>query len=98
MDETRRTYDFQGQVTISSQEYADLVHDLYEARLEKEKEHNRWYEEYRKNSDLDDSIKELESKVESQERAISHYRDFVNSSDDIKVEYKLYLKNKEIDE
>ena len=50
MDETRRTYDFQGQVTISSQEYADLV------------------------------------------------QDFVNSSDDIKVEYKLYLKNKEIDE
>lgn len=86
-----KKYEFTGQVTISTEEYRDLMQVAIKNEVESDDYRRKFWAGQEK-------VKYLDEKVAAQEKALSHYRDFVNSNDDIKVEYKMYLKNKEIDE
>lgn len=80
-----KQYDYKGTVTISTEEYRDLVKGVFEAEKQYESYRDRYWEEQSK-------TKELTSKVEAQEKALAHYRNFVNSKEDITLEYKMYLR------
>jgi hypothetical protein len=80
-----KQYDYKGTVTISTEEYKDLITEKFEAKKDMEDYRSRYWSEQNK-------TKELTSKVEAQEKSISHYRNFVNSKEDITLEYKMYLR------
>lgn len=86
-----KKYEIIGKVEIGTDEYRDLIR----AAIENEKQaddyrHKFWTEESK--------TKELQEKVEKLEKSIAHYREFVNSDDEVKISYRMYLKSKEVDE
>jgi hypothetical protein len=85
-----KKYEFNGKVEISTEEYRDLMKAAIENEHQASDYRSKYWSEESK-------VKDLNEKLGNLEKAISHYRDFVNSNEDIKVEYKLYLKSKEID-
>jgi hypothetical protein len=80
-----KQYEYKGTVTISTEEYRDLVKGVFAAEKNADDYRSRYWEEQSK-------TKELTSKVEAQEKALAHYRNFVNSKEDITLEYKMYLR------
>lgn len=87
-DESKKTYP-DGQVTISTSEYRDLIEAVQEARADVEKKNSSWYEQYNKANKLETDIKRISAVADS-------YADFINSSEEIKTKYKLYLAEKQM--
>ena len=82
-----KQYEYKGTVTISTEEYRDLVKGVFEAEKNADSYRSRYWEEQSKNN-------KLEEKVKAQEKALSHYRDFVNSDSDFVHAYKIFLTQK----
>lgn len=85
--DTRKTYENVGKVELSTEEYRDLVFDLYEARKDRDKEHDDWYKEYNKAQDLDKKVKSLEKKV-------SEFEGFLSESTTVKTDFENYKLRK----
>lgn len=83
--EEEKEYDTKGTVTISTEEYRDLIRRTYELKTQGQKEHDDWYEQYNKNN-------ELEKKNKALQRAIEAYNIYINSSDERKTDYATYLQ------
>lgn len=79
----RKTYEKVGRVELSTEEYRDLVSDLYEARKDRDKEHDDWYKEYNKAQDLDKKVKSLEKKVTT-------FEDFLSEHSSVKEDFENY--------
>ena len=90
MDEQKK-YEVQGTVTISTEEYRDLITEKYEAQKEMEDYRHRYWDEQSKK-------RELESKVAALEKGQKNYRDFVNSTPECTALYKQWLINKQEEE
>ena len=76
-----KEYEVKGTVTISTQEYRDLISEVYELHNKGQKEHDDWYKEYRR-------ADELEKKNTSLENKIKEYENFINSNDVLKEKLK----------
>lgn len=86
-----KQYEYKGTVTISTEEYRDLIKGAFEAEKEAESYRSRYWEEQGKTS-------ELKKKVETLEKGQKNYRDFVNSSTECTALYKQWLVIKQDDE
>ena len=84
-NEEVKTYEQSGTVTISTEEYRDLIRRTFELKVAGQKEHDDWYAEYKKNQ-------ELEKKVTALQTSINFYNAFVNSTEQRKGDYTLYLR------
>ena len=87
MSDERKEYEVKGTVTISTEEYRDLLTDKFEAEKSMESYRQRFWDEQTKSSNL-------KEKVEAQEKSLNHYRDFVNSNESMQTAYKAYLNSK----
>lgn len=83
MDEEKKTYSVVGTVTIGSDEYRDLIEELAKARADYNACDNRRSKLYWENI-------ELEKKVKAAEEQTAIYKEFINSSELIKAEFKKY--------
>ena len=86
-----KQYEYKGTVTISTEEYKDLIKGVFEAEKNADSYRSRYWEEQSKTTKLED-------KVKAQEKAVAHYRDFVNSDSEIVQAYKLFLIHKKEDD
>lgn len=90
-EEERGEYETKGTVTISTEEYRDLISRIYELKSAGQKEHDDWYNEYKKNS-------ELEKKIDALQKSVNHYNNFINSTEQRKNDYSLYLRELKLQE
>lgn len=81
--DARKTYENVGRVELSTEEYRDLVFDLYEARRDRDKEHDDWYKEYNR-------AQELEKKVKSLEKKVTIFEDFLSEHSSVKEDFENY--------
>lgn len=81
--EEKKTYDFKGTVTISTEEYRDLIQDCVTFKREFEDYRSKWWEEQRKVNDLEKKQKELTAELD-------RLRAFIDSKKDILLAFKLY--------
>lgn len=83
MDE-KKQYSVVGQVTISTEEYRDLIEGKFTAENDRDDYRSRYWKEQ-------DVSKKAQEKVEAQEKAITWYRDFVNADPERQNAYKLFI-------
>ena len=88
-DESKKAYSVIGQVTIGTDEYRDLIVAVEETRADAEKQRSSWYEQYNKANKLEADIKKISAVSDS-------YADFINSSEETKTKYKLYLAEQQM--
>jgi hypothetical protein len=62
-EEEKKEYETKGTVTISTEEYRDLIERVQELKAAGQREHDDWYEEYNRARDLEKKVKALEDKV-----------------------------------
>lgn len=84
-NEEVKEYEPIGTVTISTKEYRDMVHEIYRLKTAGQKEHDDWYAEYKKRD-------ELEKRVVALEKSVNFYTEFINSTEQRKSDYTLYLR------
>lgn len=70
MNEERKKYDVVGTVTISTDEYRDLIQDKYEAEKSKDYYYNKYWEYERKCKELDEENNRLRVHNEQYKRYI----------------------------
>lgn len=63
-DEEKKEYETKGNVTISTEEYRDLIERVQELKAAGQREHDDWYKEYRRADDLDKKVAKLQAKVD----------------------------------
>ena len=66
--EEKKTYSVVGTVTISTDEYRDLIREKFEAEKEAEYQRHRWYTEYEAKQKLEEENKKLTDKLTKLER------------------------------
>jgi len=89
MNDEEKKYSIIGQVTIGTDEYRDLIEAVAEARKDAEENNSKWYEEYQKANTLNKQLEEARKQAES-------LSGFVNSSEEIKAKYRLYLVERQM--
>ena len=73
-----------GTVNISTEEYRDLITELAEAKAESSQNNNQRWERERERDAARKELEELKIKY-------AKLYDFVNSSEEMKAKYKLYI-------
>lgn len=59
-----KEYDIQGTVTISTNEYRDLIAQAYTLKAAGQKEHDDWYTEYKKREEFEKKVNDLTKKLD----------------------------------
>lgn len=62
-EKEEKNYETHGTVTISTEEYRDLIVGLCELREKGQREHDDWYKEYQRANDLEKKLKVCEEKL-----------------------------------
>lgn len=93
MDEVKK-YDYKGTVTISTDEYRDMLNDVYEAKKEFNQASTNYWSERQKRYDAE---KELET-AKKELDVVKEYKEFISSSDATKTAYKLFIAEKKLSE
>lgn len=91
MEDKKKVYTIIGKVEIGTDEYRDLIEQLAESKKEADKWNNKYYETYWK-------LEKVEKELESTSTKFSSLNDFINSSDEIRTKYKLFLAEQQLKE
>lgn len=73
MEENKKEYPVLGTVTISTEEYRDLITEKYEALKDKQEESERWYREYSRANEAERQFNELKKKIEQYEEIVKQF-------------------------
>ena len=90
MNEEKK-YSIIGKVEICTDEYRDLISDLAKAEAYADSYRSRFLSEQRKTSDL-------EKKLEAMTEKANKMSEFINSSEELKAKYALFLVSKQQEE
>ena len=90
MNEEKK-YSIVGKVEIGADEYRDLIAGLVKAEADADSYRSRYWSEQGKTSDLDKQLKAMTEKA----NAMS---EFINSSEELKAKYALFLVSKQQEE
>ena len=97
-EDERKEYPVVGSVTLSTEEYTDLVAALFKARKKADKEHSDWYDEYTNHGKTKDKVKELEKTVESLKTRNAELMEWLGSNEELLAKFKLWKSEKLIKE
>ena len=86
-----KEYDVKGTVTISTEEYRDLIGEVYELQAKGQREHDDWYKEYNRARELEEQVKALKSKVEQ-------FNQFLSGHKTVKEDWENYFNKKRLEE
>ena len=75
-----KKYEIVGKVEIGTDEYRDLIENSIEAKKDADNYRSKWWTEESKNRVLQEKVTKLEK-----------FAEFVNSTDELKTKYKLFL-------
>lgn len=87
MNTEKKTYAVIGKVEIGTDEYRDLIEGLAEAKAEASRNDTERWKEYRRASEAEAKLKELETKY-------APLNEFIRSDEAILTKYKLYQLEK----
>ena len=73
MNEEKKTYDFTGTVTISTEEYRELIERAIRSEIEARGQSTKWYEEYKRVAELQKKNSRFEEFIKSDEDAYAMY-------------------------
>ena len=90
-DEEEKEYEVKGTVTISTEEYRDLIERVSELKIKGQREHDDWYNEYKR-------AEELKKKVDSLQKTIDLYNKYINSSELRTADYAGFLRELKLKE
>ena len=90
MNEEKK-YSIIGKVEIGTDEYRDLISGLSKAEADADSYRSRYWSEQSKTSDLDKKLEAMTEKA----NAMS---EFINSSEELKAKYALFLVSKQQEE
>lgn len=62
-----KQYDTKGTVTISTEEFRDLINEANDLRMAGQKEHDDWYREYTRANDLQTKLDAVSKQLDSLE-------------------------------
>lgn len=86
-----QNYSFIGKVEIGTDEYRDLISSM----LENKQNYDRARD---KNWELERKVSNLEKELATSKANCEKYLEFINSSEEMKTKYKLFLAEKQIKE
>ena len=86
-----KEYDMKGTVTISTDEYRDLIREVYDLKAKGQREHDDWYKEYNRARDLDEQVKALKRRVE-------RFEEFLADHKTVKEDWENYSNKKRLEE
>ena len=86
-----KNYSIIGKVEIGTDEYRDLITGLAKAEADADSYRSRYWSEQNKTSDLDKKLEAMTEKA----NAMS---EFINSSEELKAKYALFLVSKQQEE
>lgn len=89
--EEKKTYSIIGKVEIGTDEYRDLIERAMEAEEKADRYRADYWGEQSKNSELQKKLDIVTAKLNPME-------EFINSSEEIKAKYALFLVNKDTEE
>ena len=92
-DEPKKEYPSVGVVTLSTDEYRDMMEAIYKARKAADSEHEDWRKEYQKRSDLEDQIKKLEENAETITKKLQELTDWM-AAENLADKFKLWKTQK----
>lgn len=89
-EEEKKEYETKGTVTISTEEYRDLIESVQKLKAAGQKEHDDWYEEYNKR-------KSAEEETKKRDELVAKYREYVSSSEIRKADYLAWCDEKRME-
>lgn len=89
--EDKKVYTIIGKVEIGTDEYRDLIEQVAESKRDADRWNEKYYTEH---WELDKVKKELTSALTK----LSGLNEFVNSSEEMKTKYKLFLAERQLKE
>ena len=90
-DEKKKTYTIIGKVEIGTDEYRDLIEQLAESKKECDKLNSKYYDVYW-------TLEKVKKELESTSTRLSSLNEFINSSDEMRTKYKLFLAEQQLKE
>lgn len=87
----KKEYETKGTVTISTEEYRDLIAMNYELQQRGQKEHDDWYKEYKRASELEGSNKKLQEKLDLLDEFLSEHLA-------VKEDYNNFIMRKKVEQ
>lgn len=90
-EKEQKQYELKGTVTISTEEYRDLISDVYELQAKGQKEHDDWYKEYQRANELEKTNKALNEKV-------NMFKEFLSNNATVNEDYNNFVMRKRADE
>ena len=97
-EDERKEYPVVGSVTLSTEEYTDLVSALFKARRKADKEHDDWYDAYKEHNKTKDKVKELEKTIESIKTKNAELMEWLSTSEELSAKFRLWKNEKLIKE
>ncbi len=90
MDNEKKTYSIVGKVEIGTDEYRDLIETNAELKAKCDEQNSKHWDLYSRVNKLGEELKDAKKKIEE-------FQGFVDSSEEIKAKYRLYLVEKQMD-
>ena len=90
-DDEVKEYEVKGTVTISTEEYRDLIVKTAELKAKGQREHDDWYAKY-------NECEELKKQLAVSKKAVEAYNRYIASSEARKADYTLYLRELKLSE
>lgn len=80
----RKEYEYKGTVTISTEEYSDLIRECSEQERNADEYRSKYWKEQSQTSDLQKQIKGLENRIKKLEN-------FINATEERRKDYLNYV-------
>ena len=86
-ENTKKEYDVKGTVTISTEEYRDLIEEKEQLWQAGQKEHDSWWEEYKAKNELEKKVSKLQAKIDE-------FNEFLADHKTVKEDYDNFCLRK----
>lgn len=86
----KKTYEVAGTVSISTEEYRDLIEEKEQLLRDGQREHDDWYKEYNRANDLEKQLKKLQEKWDM-------FQDFLEDHLTVKEDWENYSNKKRLE-
>lgn len=92
-NEERIDYNVQGTVTISTQEYRDLLDRITELKIAGQKEHDDWYSVYKERDSCKEELNKLKEDNIALSEEIKQFKSWLSQNDELALKFFTYKEN-----
>ena len=86
-DQEKKEYDVKGTVTISTEEYRDLIEEKEQLWQAGQHEHDSWWAKYKECDELEKQVKKLQAKIDE-------FNEFLADHETVKGDFESFCLRK----